>query len=81
MDICAGQTEAAATNHFGSPVESEGAVSVEMIEAVVENASGKLDPQPVGKVKAGGDIEADSRIYGDGWICQGACDARQDGAR
>ena len=80
LNVATGEGEAAVANRFGSPVKSEGAVAVKMIEAVVENASGKLDPQPVGKVKARSDIEADSWIYGDGWICQGPYDSREDGA-
>ena len=80
LDIPPSQTETAITNDFGSPIESQSAVTIEVIQAVVENASGKFDSQPVGEIKPGGDIKTDSRINGDGWICQGPCDARQDGA-
>lgn len=80
LEVATGEGEAALAHVFSAAIERDGAVAVEVVEAVVENASGKLDPQPVGKVKAGGDIEADSRIDGNGRIGQGAGDAGKDGA-
>ena len=72
LNISTSQTEASITNHFGSSIESEGAVSVEIIEAVVENASGKFDSQPVGEIKARGDIKTNPGVDGDGGVGQSA---------